>query len=214
MDSWDDVHSAQVVPLPAGAGASQVACGRTHSCVVTTSGQLLACGRNCWGELGLGHDHSTSRFTAVPTPAPVCRVACGFSHTCALTVDGTVLTCGINGHGQLGLKGVPLLHGKEVRALRPVSLAVGAARVACGHAQTFAVSAAGTLLAWGSNEAGGLGLGHAPQRPPHEFDEFIRATSVRLPELVPLPAGALRVVSVGDSAGCAKNGLTAIAMLG
>ena len=53
-ESDDDVPSAQPVPLPAGAVAAQVACGSSHTCVLTTSGELLACGYNLFGQLGLG----------------------------------------------------------------------------------------------------------------------------------------------------------------
>ena len=58
-ESRDDVPSAQPVPLPAGAVAAQVACGGYFTCVVTTSGELLACGYNDAGQLGLGQGSAT-----------------------------------------------------------------------------------------------------------------------------------------------------------
>ena len=133
------------------------------------------------------------RLTAVPVPAPVRQVACGGYHTCALTVDGAVLTCGWDLYGQLGLNGVPTgyVDAAKVRELRPVALPSEAAQVACGSYQTFAVSADGALLGWGHNSHGQLGLGHQQDQ--------------SLPQPVPLPAGALRVASVGSSGGSSSG---------
>ena len=91
-------------------------------------------------------------------------------------------------NGQLGLNGVPPGPASYVRELRPVALPGEAAQVACGYAQTFAVSAGGALLGWGKNGDGQLGLGHRQNQ--------------SLPQPVPLPAGALRVarLSSGSSA--------------
>lgn len=191
-DSGADAPSAQAVPLPAGAVASQVVCGYKFTCVVTTSGVLLACGWNDCGQLGLGQGSDTyvRRLTAVPVPAPVKQVACGSTHTCVLTVDGAVLTCGRNKSGQLGLNGVPTGPAAKVRELRPVALPGEAAQVACGREHTFVVSAGGALLGWGVNHNGQLGLGHCQNQ--------------SLPQPVPLPAGALRVTSVGGI-GCVSE---------
>ena len=169
----------------------RVACGGLHTCVVTTSGELLACGVNYFGQLGLGQGSASSvrRLTAVPVPAPVKQVACGVVHTCVLTVDGAVLTCGRNESGQLGLNGVPAGYGgnAEARELRPVALPGEATQVvACGWRHTFAVTAGGALLGWGVNNLGQLGLGH-------------RQTPQSLPQPVPLPTGALRVASGGNT---------------
>ena len=73
-----------------------------------------------------------------------------------------------------------------MRELRPVALPSEAAQVACGNWQTFAGSAGGALLGWGSNSGGQLGLGHRQNQ--------------NLPQPIPQPAGALRVTSVGCTA--------------
>ena len=111
--------SAQPVPLPAGAAAAQVACGGMHTCVLTTGGELLACGFNGLGQLGLGHTNGVRRLTAVPVLAPAKQVECGYEHTCVLTVDGAVLTCGTNAYGQLGLNGVPTGSGEDANVPEP-----------------------------------------------------------------------------------------------
>ena len=75
---------------------------------------------------------------------------------------------------------------RGLQELRPVALPGEGGLVGCGSERTFAVSAGGALLGWGQNDQGQLGLGH--QQHPQS-----------LPQPVPLPAGALRVASLGTA---------------
>lgn len=46
----------------------QVSAGAHHSLLLTNSGDLLACGGNTWGQLGLGHTQDQHTPVRVPLP--------------------------------------------------------------------------------------------------------------------------------------------------
>merc|ERR1712185_648597 len=95
-----------VPTLPDGKVAKQVVAGENHTMILAEDGTVFACGRNDYGQLGLGDTTNRSTFTAVPA-LPDGKVAkqvvAGRFHTMILAEDGTVFACGRNGHGQLGL---------------------------------------------------------------------------------------------------------------
>jgi hypothetical protein len=83
------------------------------------------------------------------------KVALGASHTCAITTAGGVMCWGNNGAGQLGV-------GDAANRLAPadVALAGGAtpAFISAGVSHTCAVTTAGAVQCWGSNQTAQLGL--------------------------------------------------------
>uniref|UniRef100_A0A6I8P1W7 Uncharacterized protein n=1 Tax=Ornithorhynchus anatinus TaxID=9258 RepID=A0A6I8P1W7_ORNAN len=89
----------------------------------------------------------------------VIQVACGDRHSMALTRDGELFSWGDDEHGQLGLERawVPCPAPQRVCALAGVPLA----RMEAGGAHSLALSATGAVFAWGRNDRGQLGLGHA-----------------------------------------------------
>ena len=111
---------------------------------------------------------------------PVASIAAGWSHCMALsTGGGSVLSWGRGESGQLGHGGVlgDVELPRSVAALRRQ----GASSVVCGATHSLALLGDGTVMCWGSNAYGQLGMG----------DRKDRAT----------PARALTVVSVdGDAA--------------
>ncbi|ROL54626.1 Secretion-regulating guanine nucleotide exchange factor [Anabarilius grahami] len=89
-----------------GLQAEQVRCitgGGGHSAVIT--GDLLMCGQNHKGQLGLSHTSEVITFQ--PCPLSGCgrvqQVSCGWDFSIILTGDGQVLVCGSNAFGQLGV---------------------------------------------------------------------------------------------------------------
>jgi alpha-tubulin suppressor-like RCC1 family protein len=156
----------QVVGLGAGSGVIAIAAGNTFSLALKEDGTVLAWGSNGSGQLGDG------TLISKPTPVQVSglgpgsgviAIAASFSgligaHSMALKSDGTVLAWGFNSTGQLGdsstvSKSVPV----QVTGLGPGS---GVIAIAAGGTHSLALKGDGTVLAWGANGNGQLGLGN------------------------------------------------------
>ena len=107
----------------------------------------------------------------------IVKVASGDAHCLVLLATGQVVTWGVSASGRLGLEG-------ELPATvdRPMLMNLDAVvDVACGAAHSLALCADGSVLAWGANTYGQLGLGSvAPQR---------------LPTRVPAPTGVRQVAA-------------------
>jgi alpha-tubulin suppressor-like RCC1 family protein len=140
------------VPIPGLSDVAAIDAGASHSCAVTTSGDLLCWGANFYGQLGDGT--TTDRPTPVSLPlAGVSAVSAGWAHTCAVA-GGEVKCWGRNLYGQLGdgagawSGGVPV----AVNGLPgPVS------RVGLGEIHTCALGTSGSVHCWGNNAEGSLG---------------------------------------------------------
>ncbi len=93
------------VALPAGAEATAVAAGRTHSAVLTSEGTALAWGGNQLGQLGNGSTSDSSEPVSVTLPVgtQLTSIASRDSdHNVAIANDGTALAWGVNSQGHLG----------------------------------------------------------------------------------------------------------------
>lgn len=81
-----------------------------------------------------------------------------------------MLSFGWNKDGQLGLG-----PSDDVTIPRPLTLTASVAKVACGWNHTLAVTCEGTLLAWGSNSYGQLGITEKHhQSSPVELERKVR----------------------------------------
>jgi alpha-tubulin suppressor-like RCC1 family protein len=97
-----------LVGLPAGATATALTAGDTHTCAVLTTGAVTCWGRNNFGQLG----NSTNSGMNIPNPTPLLvglpagatatAATAGDSHTCAVLNTGEVSCWGWNIYGQLG----------------------------------------------------------------------------------------------------------------
>jgi alpha-tubulin suppressor-like RCC1 family protein len=148
-----------VSPLPDDKVAKQVVADSGHTMILAEDGTVFACGKNIFGQLGLGNIDDRNTFTAVP-PLPdrkvVKQVVPGGDHTMILAEDGTVFACGKNFKGQLGLgdddgyrktfTAVPLPDGKVAK------------QVIAGSIHTIIIAEDNTVFGCGSNEDGQLGL--------------------------------------------------------
>jgi len=124
----------------------------THSILVTSTGELRACGLNKDGAVVPGDESTTLLKPRLVEPLlshRIVSVACGWTHTACLTDRGKVLTFGSNSFGALG-------HGlsdQDRTQVPPRSVPALAAydvvQVVCGAYFTIALTSTAAVYSWG-----------------------------------------------------------------
>ncbi|KAJ0392770.1 hypothetical protein P43SY_009330 [Pythium insidiosum] len=152
--------------------------GCEHMLAVATDGAVYSWGYNDRGQLGLGStiskSHTPRLVESLRDKYVVTSAAVSYHHSAVITSAGELLTFGMNDCGQLGLDHTQHQHTPQlVDALSSQVVT----KVACGLYHTVVTTAGGELYAFGKNDYGQLGLGHA--------------RNVKLPTLVR--------VTIGDS---------------
>lgn len=139
--------------LDYGAKIKQVACGAHHTVMLTTDGEVLACGMGEYGRLGVG----SSEDQKVPSTIrhiideDIVQVAASHNHSACLTADGRLFTWGKNDVGQLGHPDtyMDVLYSQEtlprwVESLPKIS------QFSLTRARTAVVTTEGQLYIWGA----------------------------------------------------------------
>lgn len=167
--------SRGAVPQPSlvkalqGVRITSIAAGMEHSLAASDGGELFSWGSSASGRLGHGsggllrwltRDESIPRVVEALQGVKVASVAAGDSFSGAVDDDGFVHTWGNGRFWQLGL-------GKSVAEAATPQQVPGlhnVSHLALGGLYGMAVQGNGALMAWGSNEAGVLGMGREAQR--------------------------------------------------
>jgi alpha-tubulin suppressor-like RCC1 family protein len=144
------------------AGVKAIAAGATHSLALLSDGTVMAWGEGYWGQLGDGHSGNGVKSTtprAVKGLSEVTAIAAGTNYSLALLSDGAIMAWGSNGYGQLGV-------GNTENSDVPMAVdnlsgatAISAGGTEPGGGQSLALLNNGTVMAWGDNESGQLGIG-------------------------------------------------------
>ena len=143
---------------------ASVSAGTSHTLAIDTTFKVYGWGSNEFGQLGDGTN--VQRTKPVNTGITnVQQVAAGDAHSLALLNDGTVKAWGFNGSGQLGNSTTVLLNSTSpLLSLSPVLVKAttgaltGVAAIAAGLNHSLALKLDGSVLSWGKNAAGQLGI--------------------------------------------------------
>jgi alpha-tubulin suppressor-like RCC1 family protein len=124
--------------------------------VATYHYKAVAWGQNMFRQLG---DGTTNAFSDIPVTVSglhfVASVAAGGRHSLALLAGGTVDAWGDNEYGQLGAPRSVITSNVPI----PVPGLTGVKAISAGANHSLALLANGTVMAWGGDESGQLGIG-------------------------------------------------------
>ncbi len=173
---YRDPFEVSAIPVEGVATAVQLAPTTSFNLALLSDGTVVSWGGGKKGQLGTGRVKSSweegaghvivqeedprTHLAAGPLHG-VTAVAAANDHAMALMQDGTVRTWGSNGYGQLGngTHGWERMINVNLRLPKPVPGLSDIKAVAAGGASDYALTEAGTVLAWGSNTEGQLGIG-------------------------------------------------------
>ncbi len=161
------LSGGRVTPGPV-AGQLQfrsISAGYYHTCGVTRSGAVYCWGRNEQGETGNGatEAHGAPAKVAGDFAGRAVSAAVQFDFSCAVGRDSTLACWGANCYGQLGVDSTTEQCGTPAMPCssspKPVKVTGAFQSVSAYFSHACAVSAAGDVSCWGSNDQGQLGNG-------------------------------------------------------
>ena len=149
----------------------QISVGGSHTCALSSSGNVLCWGQSNAGQLGNNATEDSSFPVQVVGPDAgsdnigdgvldnIVQISAGGYHVCALNSSGNVLCWGNNNFGQLGddtanNRGYPAFVVDRDGSTTPLS---GVVQLSAGVAHTCALTSAETVLCWGHGAFGQLG---------------------------------------------------------
>ena len=160
--------SAVPVEVPGLPSVHAIAAGGLTDYAVTAGGSVWAWGSGADGQLGIGARTDISAPRAVPGLSGIMQVVAGRSSAYALGGAGGVWAWGADGHGELGpLPVTPYAACGCVDAPAAVGgLPQQVSALAAGRDTAYALTASGTVWAWGNGGNGQLGQATAASASP------------------------------------------------
>lgn len=150
------------VKVPGLDNIASISSAGDNTFAVTNTGQVYGWGFNFNGLLGLGDDEPRLSPELIPGLSNIAEVETGGNMTFAVTKAGGIYAWGTNESGQLGLdhtmdQHTPVL----IPGLDNIDtvIANGAHIFTRGGDSTYAITNNNEVYAWGSNDAGQLGIG-------------------------------------------------------
>ena len=152
-----EVMRIQTIPIKVDDDVRFVALGEANCGIVKTDGSLWICGQNYFGQIGNGESSEYEPFTKVLDD--VSFIEFGDGNTLAIKCDGSLWTWGNNlssvlGYGCDGAAGpntIPMKILEKVDSIKTAGFGAFQSAAAIIHD--------GTLLVWGGNQFGQLGIG-------------------------------------------------------
>jgi alpha-tubulin suppressor-like RCC1 family protein len=201
------------VMLPGVDSVTEIAAGFIHVVALRADGTVRAWGGNTAGQLGDGTTLQRSAPVPVPGLTDVVRVAASFEDSYALLADGTVRAWGSQSTGALGNGASSSFSATPVSVLTgPATPLHCAVDLAAGFDYALATTCSGTVMSWGLNDNGQLGLGNTSSQlfaTPQEVTTanaagvFANSSESNRRSFVYLPAGAS---GFGDFLAFGSNG--------
>jgi cysteine-rich repeat protein len=153
--------------------AKSIVTGINMACAILDDDTVKCWGLNTEGQLGQGSDSGELGETAAAlgvlppialgTARKAKSISAGYDHVCAVLDDTTVKCWGNNDSGQLGVGSIRNQgddDGEMGDNLKAVPLGHGAHQVATGQGHSCALLDNGTVVCWGLNDKGQLGVGN------------------------------------------------------
>lgn len=155
LDHTQHQSTPQFVKALESQEVTMVSCGLYHTIICTASGEVFSCGKNDYGQLGLGHSRQVKVPSAVSISSEIASfVACGYYHSVVVTSSGRTFSFGRNDYGQLGI-------GSKIHQNAPNVVTLSAntrmLRATCGCYHTVLLSEQGGVYVFGRNNKGQLG---------------------------------------------------------
>jgi alpha-tubulin suppressor-like RCC1 family protein len=167
---YQDTFEESPVPVLASSNVTALANGSEFSLALLSDGTVRAWGNNGRGQLGDetgGRDTGTwakrTNYVTVSGLSAVKAISAANSHALALLENGTVKAWGNDNYGQLGngKGGIHKVTGESEGVPKAVEGLTGVISIASGGGSNFALLSNHTLMAWGENAHGQLGIGEA-----------------------------------------------------
>ena len=136
--------------------------GGEHSCALLESGSIKCWGANAQKQVApTGSTHNNPIGVTLPQGRTAREIILGDEHSCAHLDDDSLVCWGENFEGQLGV-------GDTTDRSNPTEVTFSsnktAEKIGCGFSHTCAILNDGSLVCWGFNNLGQLGVGDATDR--------------------------------------------------